>query len=912
MTPEQWQRVEELYHAALGVPADERVAYVQDRAGANQALAQDVLDLLNHREVTEDWLDRGVSPYAVQPEVESILSTGTQVGAFRINRLLGKGGMAHVYLAERNDDTFRQQVALKVLQQASTNKELHIRFQAERQILAGLNHPHIARLYDGGVTGSGVPYFVMEYVQGLPITQYCDEHRLDLAGRLQVFRTVCEAVHYAHQNLIVHRDLKPSNILVTADGQVKLLDFGIAKLLKPAAEGGRDIVYPITTQLLLTPEYASPEQVRGEPITTASDTYSLGMLLFELVTGQRPYRVTSRLQRELERIICKEPPSRPSTVVGTAMTRHAANGTTTTISPHALAGARQSNPEALRKALKKGLDDIILMALRKEQGRRYSSVEQFSADIQRYLQQEPLRARPDSTSYRVGLFMRRHRWGVATTALVVLSLVGGLGIALWQKKQANQARLQAEQERQVAEAAFQFMQDIFKAPDPYEDGQERLDTLRVGDFLAYSVDALGAIDIENPLVHARMQHALGAAYSRVSQKPEAYTLLQQAATQYDSLLTSSHPQHFAIVADLCAHTVDAGKWRTAIAHCQQAYALARQQGDSLQLAQANYQLGHALMREAKNDEARPYLEEAMQYYERQVAPHDGKLIRAKMAVAGSLIRWTSDGATPPTPKEYARAETLIRTSIATLEATYDDSYLPLADLYQRLGVILNEQGQVDAALEAYKTTIGIFEGHFPENHPNIATMHGHMGRVLRDRGRFAEAEPWIREARRRFRLWLGPDNANRYAVSTGVLARIVQKLGRLDEAEALAQEAYEVMRGALPYLHPHVLSSQNILANIWDQQQRGASVSDTLHVWMQQRLAHYGADNQRTAKAQHYVGRNLVRQGRYAEAEPLLKTSYAFFVANEGDDQSNTLDVKRSLLRLYTKWGKPDIRERYR
>jgi serine/threonine protein kinase len=384
---------------------------------------------------------------------------GQRFGAYQVIREIGRGGMGAVYLAARADDQYKKRVALKILRVDMNAQEVLSRFRHERQILASFDHPNIAGLLDGGSTPNGEPYFVMDYVEGTPIDQYCDSHSLTVAERITLFRQVCSAVQYVHQNLIVHRDLKPSNILVTPDGVPKLLDFGIAKILKP--EMMATMVNATRAEdRVMTPAYASPEQVRGEPITTASDIYSLGVVLFEIFTGRRPYRVKSNTAHELARVICDEEPDKPSTAI-TKTDRGAAQ---TSARIEELSRKRSTEPERLERRLKGDLDNILLKAMRKEPQRRYASVEQFSEDLHRHLANLPVSAHEDSLRYRTDKFVRRNIIPVTAGVIAVLSLLVGLIVTTIAFRQARNERALAESRfEDVRKLAHTFIFDVHDA-----------------------------------------------------------------------------------------------------------------------------------------------------------------------------------------------------------------------------------------------------------------------------------------------------------------------------------------------------------------------------------------------------------------------------------------------------------------
>jgi eukaryotic-like serine/threonine-protein kinase len=465
--PDRWAQVEQLFQSAIEIEPAKRAAYLAQASADGTIRAEVELLLSAHSEagnfiespaVSETgWLADAIT--VPLTEAEQLRLSETRLGPYKLIREIGFGGMGAVYLAARDDDEFRKEVAIKVVKRGMDTDFIVRRFRSERQILASLDHPNIAKLFDGGTTEDGLPYFVMEYIDGLPINKYCDAQKLSTVERLKLFCTVCTAVHYAHQNLIIHRDLKPANILVTADGTPKLLDFGIAKIINPDF-GQQTIDLTAASMRLMTPEYASPEQVRGELITTASDTYALGVLLYELVTGQRPYRITSRSPIELVRVICEEEPEKPSTVVGRNETVSAQDGQTSVENTAELVSRnRHSQPDKLRRRLKGDIDNIVLMAMRKEPQRRYASAVELATDIKRHLDGLPVKARKDTFGYRSAKFIKRNRAAVVAGVLMLAIVVAGVASTMSQRARAERRF------NDVRKLANSFMFEVHDAID---------------------------------------------------------------------------------------------------------------------------------------------------------------------------------------------------------------------------------------------------------------------------------------------------------------------------------------------------------------------------------------------------------------------------------------------------------------
>lgn len=438
--PEKWDRVKELFALALERDPEERSDFLRQACGADDSLRAEIESLLSSFDDAPTFLED--CPAADLLSAQSSAIAGRRIGAYRIIRECGHGGMGIVYLAERADDQYRKRVAIKMLMPGINKDEVLRRFRNERQALAALDHPSIVRLLDGGSTEEGLPYLIMDYVEGVRIDEYCDTQRLSIAERLQLFRTVCLAVQYAHETLVIHRDLKPGNILITKEGVARLLDFGIAKVLNPQLSP--DATLTRTDWRPMTPEYASPEQVRGEPVTNATDIYSLGVLLYELLTGHRPYRVRSDSPLEIERFVCDEEPEKPSAAVSRIDEKafHDAS-TRTVITPQSVGEARAIRPEELPRRLRGDLDTIVMKAIRKEPQYRYASAAAFAKDIERHLSGMPIEARKPTLLYRGGKFVHRHTESLAT-AILILAVAAGLGT--WEARRLWKQRNVIEQQ----------------------------------------------------------------------------------------------------------------------------------------------------------------------------------------------------------------------------------------------------------------------------------------------------------------------------------------------------------------------------------------------------------------------------------------------------------------------------------
>ncbi len=510
MTPERWQQIKTILDEVLELPPAQRRAFLDRACEEDPSLRQEVEEYLELDQELDDFIPEPAAP--VDQESPDDADAELRIGHYRTLRRIGAGGMGTVYLAVREDD-FEKRVALKLIRRGMDSEEIVRRFHNERQILATLDHPNVARLLDGG-TEDGLPYFVMEYVEGKPIDRYCDAHKLSTPERLELFRQVCAALHFAHQNLVVHRDLKPSNILVTADGVPKLLDFGIAKLLSPQA--GAETVKTAPGSRPMTIQYASPEQIREQPITTASDVYSLGVLFYKLLTGRLPCNLDTCGRIQSLRIICEDEPVRPSVAVRRREKIPAAAGTVE-LTPESVSRTRDGDPRKLRRRLTGDVDSIALMAMRKEPQRRYGTVEQFAEDIGRHLQGLPVIARKSTMSYRAAKFVRRHRVRVAIVTLLLLTISAISGIA----SEHNRAAM----EHARTEIVSEFLEDVFRTSNP---NRAKGETVTAREILDRGREKIREGLKEEPQLRAVLMDSMGRVYQNLGFYAEARELLEGA------------------------------------------------------------------------------------------------------------------------------------------------------------------------------------------------------------------------------------------------------------------------------------------------------------------------------------------------------------------------------------------------
>lgn len=624
MTPERWAQIRQIFDGALERSEVDRAAYLRVVCARDDDLRREVESLLASHDSAGDFLDKPAASFsgATQTLNSSGIDLqeyppGHRVGAYELQKCIGRGGMGSVWLATRFDNEFKKQVAIKLVKRGMDTQEILRRFRLERQLLAGLTHPNIAALIDGGSTPDGLPYLVMEFVDGIRIDRYCEQHKSTITERLKLFRDVCAAVQYAHGNLVVHRDLKAGNILVTADGTPKLLDFGIAKLIRTefdtlAAAETRPELRPMTL------DYASPEQVRGEPITTATDVYSLGVLLYKLLTGKSPYGLTARSDSALRKAICEQEPIKPSAVVLTDEKAVIPDAT------QKIDVSQEETRDKARRRLKKklagDLDMIVLMALRKEPLRRYASVEQFSGDILRYLEGRPVIARSDTFGYRAARFIRRNAVAVAAATVAVLTLFGTAIFELRSAQRAAQEDSVAESRLKVIEAESRRQQvelsNSYYALAESQSPPAALQTYRsaLASFRAFEKTHPGDPTASTFIAHTAMKVGDLAP-------EEALDLYTEARTRTEPLAKDNPSDYFAALEGLGRAQLNNRDVLGALASFSRALQFAETRGDRRDLACANFWVGTVLAYNGEREAGTAKLRKAFEIYRDLAGAH---------------------------------------------------------------------------------------------------------------------------------------------------------------------------------------------------------------------------------------------------------------------------------------------------
>jgi len=804
MDEARWRRLEHLCFEALELDRGERAEWLDRECGGDHALRMEVDRLIVAHDQEPGFLGRPLlDPASIDltPSIEA--PPPATIGSYQVGRLLGRGGMGEVYLATRESDGVHQSVAIKVVRPGMGATDILDRFRQERRILAGLDHPNIARLLDAGVTGDGRPYFVLEHVDGLPIDAYCDQRRLTIEARLALFQVVCSAVQHAHHRLVVHRDLKPSNILVTTDGVVKLLDFGIGKILDDPLEG--DAAFETRSQVrLLTPDYAAPEQVTGGTITTASDVYSLGVLLYELLTGHHPYRTTGARRSDLERAILDTAPRRPSTIVASGAPAHGSQPART--APE-IGRQRQSDPTRLRRRLAGDLDNIISMALRKEPERRYPSASAFAEDLQRHLEGHPVRARPDTVRYRAAKFMMRNAGWVTAAGMALVALGTTTAVTLRQSRRVAIESARVAAERDKAFEVRSFLMEMFGASGA---SQSVGDTVTIRRLLDLQVASLDKTYATQPELKAEMLEVLADGYDRLGLIQDALPLAQAAVD-----LRRAHPEtegaELGPALNLLGWvTHESGRSAEAEPILREAIAVQRAAGPPQRegLARSLNDLGVVFNALARYPAADTVLTEAFALRLDLLGPD-----HRSVGITGNNLAATYyfSGRLPDAIRVQELAVEAIRRSLGP---EHQRTVVAMSNL----AAFRRTNGDWAGAESTFRELLAIQERVQGPDHPVTARTRTQVAQMLLERGMDRADSAALTAAESEYRLALGALERSlgadhpQVGVTLAALALVVSERGDQPGALALGERALQVLARSLGRTHPTTLPALTRLA----------------------------------------------------------------------------------------------------
>lgn len=849
--PADWARVSALLDTVFDLPSDERAAYLDD-ACDDEAVRAEVEALLAAEAEAPAFLE-STAVRVAQQLVDDAPAAGVSrtdeqhIGPYRLVEEIGRGGMSVVYRAERTDGSVPRTGALKLLPRYFETEDRIARFRAEQHILAAVDHPNIARLIDGGLTEDGRPYLVMEYVTGQPITAYCDERECTLDQRLRLLRTVCEAVQHAHRQLVVHRDLKPSNILVTPDGTIKLLDFGIAKLL---GDNASPLTMPVTRtgERLMTPEYAAPEQIRGGSPTTAIDVYQLGVLAYELLTGRRPFQTTTWNRSSLGAAILHDEPQPPSTVA-----------TVDGVSRHALQG---------------DLDTIIMKALRKEPERRYASAQDLADDLRRHDAGQPVAARPATWNYRTRKFLQRNRGRVATAAAFLLVLVG---FSLFYATQLRHERDRAQSEAQKAEQATAFLVNLFRANSPSE---ALGDTITAQELLARGRERVEALEGQ-PVVQSELLEVMGQVYRHLGRYDLARPLLERAVALRNRHYGPNHLETASSLDHLGILLCDEGHYDAADSTLRRALRIRTDRigPDHPLVAHTQYHLAYALRRQGNYAEAETLYREGLAI-RRQHFGNDHPLTVASMSSLGTVLHNRG---------QYVAAERLFRDVLDFRRRRLGPLHPDLAMSQNNLAALLMNVGRFGEAEPLLRDALAMRRQLFGPSHPKVALTMNNLALVLRDQGRFDEAEALLQRVLALRLERLGPDHVG-VAITRYSLAGLMLQTGRPDDALALYEQALPRFLAALSEDHSFVALTRMGMGSAHLALGRAREAASLLHDGFDQIQRIHPDTSLERAVADRQLGAMYLAQGQRARADSLLTAALHSLEALE---QTSTLRQAR-------------------
>lgn len=866
MDSARWQKIQTLFHQAADVPEAGQRIFLESQCAHDPALVSEVMVLLEQDARGTSLLDRDIGQVADQVlhTPADAPSASKEFGPYRILKMLGEGGMGTVYLAERED--LGSQVAIKILRDAWLSPARRELFAAEQRTLAQLNHPWIARLYDADTSPDGSPFFVMEYVDGVPLTLYCNQNNCSIHGRLRLFRAVCEAVLYAHQHAVIHRDLKPSNVLVKNDETVRLLDFGIAKHVESL---GDSVNKTMTGLRLMTPAYAAPEQIRGEQVGIHTDVYSLGVILYELLTGRLPFDFSNRTPAQAEKVLTEQEPEKPSAVA--------------------------KSIDSIGKSAWADLDVLCLTAMHKDPQRRYRSVEAFIRDIDHYLQGEPLEARPDSAGYRLRKFVTRNLRPVAAVAAVLILVVG---LVVFFTVRLAKARNAALAEAARTQRIQKFMTNLFQGGDA---SAGPTDSLRVVTLLDRGVQEAQSLSAE-PEVQAELYQTLGTLYQKLGKLDQANKLLNSSLQERKSLYG----------------------------------------GDAAPVAESLVALGLLRADQAQLPEAEKLVREGLAMSKRHLPPNHPEAAKATAALGLVLEDRGAYDEAIKTLEEAVRLQSVKGSATPELAS----SLYELASTHFYAGHYDISESLNERLLPMYRQIYG-------ERHPRVADVLINLGAIKFDLGHYSEAEKYDRQALDIVQAWYGKDNPETASDLT-ILARALVREDRFDEALDLLQQSLAIKEHVYGKVHPSVASSLNELGTAALKQGKNdaaeqyflrmvdiyrevygehhylyavalsnvGSVYTSREEWPRAEKIYrqvipiftesQSANHINTGIARIKLGRSLLRQNRYVEAEAETRTGYEILVKQMDVKVTWLVNARKDLVQEYDALKQPEEAGKFR
>ncbi len=892
ISAERWAQIQCIFDAAMDLEAVERTAYISEKCGTDTTLRSQIEALMLAADSEEDLVSDLVRS-ATTSLIDEEQRLSQPIGPFKLVEAIGEGGMGIVYLAQRDDHEFVQNVAIKVLHKRVVNEEIQQRFLAERQILADLNHPNIARLLDGGQTEDGQPYIVMEYIDGKPLVEYCDDQQLSVSSRLRLFQQVCLAVAEAHRSLIVHRDIKSNNILVGSDGTPKLLDFGIAKVLGNHL-GELDLAKTQIHDRLLTPDSASPEQITGQSITTATDIYSLGILLYELLVGCRPFRLSYSTAGQIERTICNEIPMAPSAALDALLEQ---NDSTREVS----AQNRSCSPGRLYSQLRGELDSIVLMALKKEPRRRYRSVNDFADDVSRFLRGEPIRAVRDSRSYRAIKFVSRNRIPVAVGSVFIVAVTAfGIANFIQSKEIVAQATALAAQAREVVtqtettDDTINYLASVFAAATPEGLQIKEPSALHVLNFAEQRIsDELAG----RPEIMGRLLQTIASAYEGQGESAKALKNYNAAKTLFAESYGQNHPLTAGVLHDLGRYhwTRD---WAVASDYYQRALAIL-QHPETIDIFSSNPDRHLSAVQKLKRDIAE--LEMAQGQWEAAQENLNSALIMSKnLSVNAQSSKEVAQnlatlGALNLRLSKFELSDHYYTQALEEYKRTHNPTDTFVAQLLNERALAKHAQGDLAAAEIFYREGVNILESVFDASDSRVLLAKADLGRFLGSQGKLTQARQLLEEATLGLRLREG-DASNELAFNLVQLGIIETRLSKFNQAELLFDEALIIYNNTTDPDRAFVAEAYRQYGNLKLQQEQYKNAiiwfDDALNILLQR----LGEHHWQTAATFSEKSEALLQLGRHEQAQALLDSAVPVLDELLGSDHklAQTAQARRS------------------